>query len=1607
MKILHILLFQIIIIFQSLKEIFSYNDSFPYNWSRFPETCYAEDFVLSENYRPKREILEIYPVKGCTSDDKNNQSQKFAIGDVIGITNITFEPRLDYFFNHDKYPPADRDPPTSMTFRIVFRGFRHIQMTKLFHYYIEFGRCEDYHPIPKISKRTGKPIEFIGKKAILSAKYKITKTQFVSSNEYDYSYSDTEIGELEGKEINITFDGYRLNTSFISTDLDETLFYYSSLDYYTILLKVYDLPRMKVQGMFQYALALRNITTFKSHRNITYTVDTRNVFFQNISMFYNQKVNVTDEGLEPTGEDSGFWVKTPCNQIQMATIMVDYHFFEIIRRMKSYGYEFSDRFQLRIHTPFYRKTPNSEYSLFRSQWNETYPEPRVFIHPIYKYKEYCDTYKNCTKFNYTEWSTDPKFTKYIIDIKNEIRSNQIWINYTELEKIYEADGFHRDKLVINVNNTMTPHITQITNGLWAELYDTVSQDWVMKTKTVMDEVHGYVDNYEPDPFRNFYLTCEIPDNITSEDIEFVIKKYGVLMSAHLWYRLDVFTKGITKLYPPRFNTVFKFPPDILVTNETFMYTYQYYVITNNQGLHWIRVLKDLRETGVGDGTITNNTFDIARNQINISELHHNYPNGDDTMHYTQAYQYLCYYYNTPNSTCFYIEVKRQFLYYFYDLTILYNTNDTDPVDITVYHIKYVPYHSKNQINRGLHRWNPHHAGWTLPKSVYYGEYLSYYSEPPYDNYYYKAKGSDNYYNLRGSTNVPQYRGPDCVFSFSGGSTMRNTSCEFFNGIIADKPFTNYARDIYEEHIAYRTLNDKSFSLNTSVLVESYDTYMYLHCSRPGHDTNLYLGVSYWFFRPINFLQDGEVACTDFFVMPRSCYQYLDEDDVHLKPVTNQHNKTREYFIKLDLPKELHVAQKAIGTVQKCRSPKTADISWNKGEWIDHYCYYPNTKVVYAFNSWSEIGVVGDSKIDITLWVDNLYFDNTNPKEEVTEFSGTLTHGFYDDPFAFIKFPRNGTYYNNQTDGIARLTRSNETNDALSIYNFSVIFKDIFILDNLFRFEFDQELKYLDFASVYCNGEQEDNKQYLKLVHYHQFNFGDRKFFEPEEYFLNLDVADNINQSFLIFVLYDKYFRKFHPVHWVVSLIEKGQTGQIDVLFSIVNPRRIKSFDLYYLLLNEFYGCAFQKTKFTLINTKPQNLLNMTVTPNTYFTSDRAIYKFEYLTYMRETLIGDVFEYKTSWKTKYNNNDEDPNDKGYYINKIVIDRNYSSFNGTNMTLYAKFILNPSTIETQYIKDIKMYDKEGYLLSVCGDVIPIKMKKVPGFKFYEVYTNKTNKDSRFDINFEAVPEILIGKNDKLKMKFSSAVSLKEYPECILESSLGLNILDPEFICEIDEENNEITLSNGFKDIGENQSIFENITSIAITEQRFIFKLKDVPIYSKNNDHERIYSIELKTKNEDGIITQKTLLPSSALFNCDYKCKTCQENNPAKCITCNENYPFYFPDEQNCRKFCPKEKYYQKKNDNDESECLLCESPCENCEGNATNCTLCAEGYFMLNNNSCIENCGEGFEKDFVLRKCYPKIEKNETFYVDRTVYVNVSVPSFYPVYIERNICMIDRL
>ena len=1620
MKNKYITLYPIIVIFQILKEAFTYNESVPFNFTQTPNYCYQEDFILSKEYRPF--VDDIYPIRGCSSDERNRNYQNNNSGYQLRLVNITFEPSLDYFFNKDVYPPSDRDPPTSMTFKIISISPLFDAYSRGSHYnLIAFGRSEDYHPIPKISKKTGKPIQYIGNYAILPARAKIVPVQFQETTDYNFSYSDYDIYDYEGYDFNAYFDGYILN---LSSSFDSYRDYKCSNDFHymcALIVKVYDLPRMKVQGLFQFNCSISTYPYNPNTRKLDsiYTVDTRNVFFQNISMFYNQRVNVTNEGLEPTGEDSGFWVKTPCNTHQMATIMVDYHFFDTIHRMQSYGFEFSDRFQLRIHTPYYRKTLTTSYSLFRSQYNKTMPPPRVFIHPISKYKEYCETYKNCTKFDYDEWSTDPKFTKYIIDIKNQIVDNEIWINFTELEKIYEADGFHRGKLVINVNNTMTPHITQIANGLWAELYDTMTNDWVMKTKTNMDEVHGYIDDYEPDPYRNFYLTCEIPDNITTDDLDFYIKKYGILQKAHLWFRLDIYNKGVMKMYPPRVNTVIKFPPEIILNNESFVYTYQYYIGYNDywKNNHW--VLKDLRQTGIGDGTITNDTFDLERNTLNVSELHPNIVSGEDYMFYYIYYMYVCYlYFDEFGNTCFNISTRRYFLYYVYELNLMYNTNNTGPIDITVYHVKYIPYHSKNQINRGLHRWNQHHAGWDVPaaalfeatapytinnKKIKRNSYRPYYITI-FDNYYYwNGTGYSNYY---GFSFIERYTGSDCVFNQEGGSNLRNRTCEFWAAIMPDKPFSNYARDVVEEHIAYRTLNDNSFNINTSQIRQGFVCRTKSYCPFPGKLTSFFFEIGYFNFSVGRDYEDGEVICHFFYIKPYACARYK-YDDVNLHfPILNIHKYPEEFFLRIDLPENLTVQAEYVGLIKPClRTNPTICDPWTSDHARDYMCYYVNSSTIYAFNSKTQLGSTNSVNFDIYIYFDRLYYHENSTKLQY--YSGLIRWGFLDDPFFYVRFPKpNDTLnYLDFTNATVTLTRDNVTNDGMATLNVSLLFKKVYYKDQIFKFYFGKEIKFADCLNLYFDNKifsfwelYNNDSQY----HYQTLEYGHYIGYDQQAINTYYEIPKDTNLYYLIFPYIMEFLKNAGSIFYV-NRITDGGTFQIDITFKIINPRSFKSTRFVFYDFNDDYGCTIQAEFLNLTNTIPQYLYNMTVTPNSYFTGDRAIYKFNYITYMRETLIGDIFEFKTSWKTKYTDNEEDPDENGYYINRITIDQYHNSSEDTNTTLIANFILNPETLETQYIKGIRIYDSEGYLVSVCNDTIPIKMRKISGFKRSELSTEKTEDDNKFDISFEMVPEILIRKNDKLRLKFSSMVSLDEYIECKIDSTKGLSILDPDFKCEIDKDNNEIILYNAFKEIGDSLQIFEYLNSTALTDQQFTLSLKDIPIYSKSNDLENVYAIEIQTENEKGLITQTNLLPSTAIFKCDSRCKTCNEQSPSECLSCNKNYPYFYPNEKYCHKFCPKEKYYIKQNENGNTECLMCEEPCENCLGTATNCTFCSENYFM-ENNTCVKNCSEGKEKDFILRRCYPITKKNVTVIIDRIIQVNVSVPELYPVYIERNVCMI---
>ena len=1263
MRITNFILFQIILIHNLIKESLSYNSSIPFNWTKFPDICYEEDFILTNQYRPYYE--DIYPIHGCNSDERNRLYAKKGMD--FGLTNITYEPKLDFFFPSTKFPPLFLYPKTSMTFRLTHRcSDYHLYFTDSNYQTLRiyFGRSDDYLPIPNISRHTGNKITFSGKKATLSARFKIIPdTLLKDENEYDPSYHDYEILDNEGEEFNVYFDGFELDlsnlrhTNFYNTISSNSNYCKQSSDVLAMIIKVYDLPRMKVQGLFQYNYSSLS-SDLKVQKSFIYTVDTRNIFFQNISMFYNQRVNITKQFIDPTGEDSGFWMNTTCNVPNVATIMVDYFFFDTIHRMQSLGYEFNDRFQLRIHTPFYRKTLNKRYSLFRSQWNKTYAEPRVFIHPIFRYYNNCYTKTTCS-YSFSRWNTNSKYIGYIQDIENEIVENEIRIKFSELEKIYKADGFNRSKLVINVNNTMAPHISGVTNGLWAELYDTLTKDWVMKTKTTMDEVNGYSDDDEPDPYRNFYLTCEIPDNITKEDVEFKVKRYGILSTAHVWFRLDVFNKGITKMFPPRFNFVIRLPPQIRLTNETFMYTYRYYRHPGSIEDNWYYMTKDLRLDGYKSGVINKNTFDVGRNTINISELHPNFPNGDDTMFYTQTYDYFCNSGYLPNNECFKLEIKRQYLYYFFDLRIDLSKNDTYPVDMTVYYIKYVPYHSKNQINRGLHRWNPHHAGWKIPEAALYTDPKTnkksyrYYYEPELDNYFYREDGATEYTNKLGPTGIDKYDGPDCVFNFAGGSTMRNKSCEFWVGLIPDQPFTNYARDIYEEHLAYRTLNeDDTYMLYTHDIIRMDSCKFSIMHPYPGKWTSIRFEIM--FFGALNdSVFDGEPKCGDFYEYPDVCQGLTDT----YKPISNTNTNPREFFTKIQLPPGMSVNQVLVERTFPCWWNVTGWSQFYDDYYQDYMCFYWNDTYIYAFNSINQWGFPqGSPNLDLSLHIDGVYiYENYTKIEKGT---GNLYFGFFSSIFYYTEFPRleGEDYYllykNNYT---IELEHSNKTNEELSNIIINIVAHGCYDIDTVFRIDLPNELTYIELTSFTINGKSLSNEEINLLKANNFFSKNNEK---HNYYWKGLNISDYTEErnSYVYYPYYE--LRQKETTDITKSLIDEDEELNFIFNFTIRNYRVIKELSATVYRTNDTFNTLFQKVPFTFINDISKKIYDITITTNTFYTSDRAIYTIAFKTNINNIIEGDYLVYKTSWRFNYTNM-KDPSEEGYFLHKWAFVRNYTS------------------------------------------------------------------------------------------------------------------------------------------------------------------------------------------------------------------------------------------------------------------------------------------------------------------------------------------------------------
>ena len=191
------------------------------------------------------------------------------------------------------------------------------------------------------------------------------------------------------------------------------------------------------------------------------------------------------------------------------------------------------------------------------------------------------------------------------------------------------------------------------------------------------------------------------------------------------------------------------------------------------------------------------------------------------------------------------------------------------------------------------------------------------------------------------------------------------------------------------------------------------------------------------------------------------------------------------------------------------------------------------------------------------------------------------------------------------------------------------------------------------------------------------------------------------------------------------------------------------------------------------NSIPEKIYNASLTIDTYYTSYRAIYTLEFYTDVDYIYEGDYLEYLTSWRSNFSNTEYN---ESYFKYRVKIDKNYTKWE--KITVILNPVINPETLDDQYLQVFRILDKEGYVVAVSNDndnIMSLKMKKYISFKYSEIITEKTDKDYNiFNITVNLVPEVLTKGNDTLILKFSKNVLFKDVPNINIVGIKGISSL-----------------------------------------------------------------------------------------------------------------------------------------------------------------------------------------------------------------------------------------
>ena len=348
----------------------------------------------------------------------------------------------------------------------------------------------------------------------------------------------------------------------------------------------------------------------------------------------------------------------------------------------------------------------------------------------------------------------------------------------------------------------------------------------------------------------------------------------------------------------------------------------------------------------------------------------------------------------------------------------------------------------------------------------------------------KSQDSNTYENKLGSSGISKYDGYDCIFNFAGGSTMRNKSCEFWVGLIPDKPFTNYARDIFEEHLAYKTLNDDTFVMETHEDLKAEIAIFTILEPYPGKFTGLRYQLMFW----INIkdaLIDGEPKCGEFYEYPDVC----EGSQESYKPISNIHNHRKAFFVKIKLPEGITANSSAIGLAMPCFWNDKGRDEFNEETFTDYICFYWNSSFVYAFNSLASWGFTPESgHWDVAIQVDGFYIHEN--KTEIQKESGKIEFGFFKTTFFYSEYPRadreDHLLYikNNYT---LELNQTNTTNDIMNIVSLNIKAKNNFDIDTVFRIDFPEELTVVELIDAACDGVKDKKEDLDKLAENNYFS----------------------------------------------------------------------------------------------------------------------------------------------------------------------------------------------------------------------------------------------------------------------------------------------------------------------------------------------------------------------------------------------------------------------------------------------------------------------------------------------------------------------------------------